>query len=303
MARSAATHKRAGLHAGRPDSPLPGMAGTLPRRVAGSLHRGLAYAVIGLGLAFAVLPFLWMAATSLRDGWELLTQPRRWLPVRPTLANYGAVLQELPFAVLFRNSFLVAATVTVAQVTSGAMAGYVFARGRFRGRDFLFALYLGTMIVPDHVTVVPAYVLLRWLGLLDTYSALTLPFLAGPFSAFMMRQFFRTVPDSLEEAARIDGCGQLATLFRIVLPVSVPAVLALGTLTFVWNWNSFLWPLLVTTRPGLRTLPVGLATFRTELGVEWPLLMAGVLLAILPVLVVFTLSHGKLTAGVVPNSQ
>ncbi|MGQ9734192.1 MAG: carbohydrate ABC transporter permease [Candidatus Bipolaricaulia bacterium] len=251
-------------------------------------------------VALVSLPFLWMVLASLKDGAEIFREPERWLSSGWKLSNYHRVWQDLPLARLYLNSLIVAVTVTLGQLLSGSLAGYAFARLHFPGRDMIFYIYLGSLMVPHQVTLIPSFLILRWLGLLNTYGALICPFLAGPFAAFVMRQAFLEVPQILEEAARIDGCSRFQALWKVLLPVVRPSLVALGILIFLWQWNSLLWPLVVTQSPGMRTLPVGLASLKSELGTDWPLLLAANTLAALPALILFFFGQRALIRGLTP---
>jgi len=245
----------------------------------------------------AVLPFAWMVLASFKTSAELFRSPSAWLLSGWRLDNYLEAVRELPLARLYCNSLIVALVVTAGQVFTSALAGYAFARLRFPGRRLLFYIYLGSLMVPHQVTLVPSFLLLRWLGIIDTYYALTLPFLAGAFGAFLMRQAFLGIPQSLEDAARIDGCGRFRILFQVMLPLVRPSLMTLAIFVFLWQWNSLLWPLIVTQSPAMRTLPVGLAALKTELGTDWPLLMAANTLAALPVLLLFFLAQRRFIRG------
>nr|WP_280859080.1 carbohydrate ABC transporter permease [Methylocaldum sp. RMAD-M] len=188
--------------------------------------------------------------------------------------------------------------VTLANLFFDALAGYAFARLRFPGRNVLFALLLATLMVPAHVTLVPKFMLLNALGLVNTYTALVAPAMVQVVGIFLMKQFFESIPKQLEEAARIDGCNRFQVFWRVVLPASRPALAALGIYTFQSNWNEFLWPLVVTTTSDRFTLPVGLAMFRYEFRVEWTMLMAGAVLIALPTLIIFLVFQRLFIQGI-----
>jgi multiple sugar transport system permease protein len=244
-----------------------------------------------------ILPFIWMALASLKDGAEIFQYPTRWALSGWKFSNYKEAWLSLPVARPYLNSIVVAVVVTISQLFTGSLAGYAFARLRFPGRDLLFYIYLGSLMVPHQVTLIPSFLILKWLGIIDTYYALVLPFLAGAFSTFLMRQAFLGIPKELEDAARIDGCSRLGILFKIFLPLARPTLVTLGILIFLWQWNSLLWPLVVTQSPTMRTLPVGLASLKTELGTDWPLLMAANTLVALPVLVIFLFAQRTFIRG------
>ena len=210
--------------------------------------------------------------------------PRPW-------SAFLSVTQQLPFGLYLRNSVWVSGLVALSQVISSALAGYVFGRLKFWGRDALFFLFLGTLFIPEHVTILPTFILLRWMNLLDSHAALILPALAHPFGVFLVRQYFRGMPDELEDAARIDGCSRLGVLGRIILPASGPALATVGLFSFLWSWNSFLWPLMVLQSPDRLTMQVGLSMLRSEIGTDWPTIIGAALLSLLPLVILFVAAH------------
>ncbi|MBM3123385.1 MAG: carbohydrate ABC transporter permease [Chloroflexi bacterium] len=203
------------------------------------------------------------------------------------------------FTAFYLNSVIVAVLVTVGQVLTSSLAAYAFARLHFPGRDKLFLGYLGTLMVPYVVTMIPVFVLLRLMHLVDTYAALILPAMFSAYGTFMLRQFFLTIPTELEDAARIDGCGQWGIYTNVILPLSKPALATLTTFVFLSNWNSFMWPLIVISSPEKKTLPIGLYAFMGQYDTEWTLLMAASLVALLPVLLVFVLGQRYFVRGIV----
>ena len=248
---------------------------------------GLVHTALIVGAAFMVLPFVWMLLTSFKDRSEVFTYSIQWLPSRINLDGYREVWSEIPFARMYLNSFIVAMSVTVCQLVTSALAGYAFARLDFPGRDVVFMIYLSAMMIPHQATVIPSFLLMRKFNMVDRYSSLILPFAAGPFGAFMLRQFFMSMPRSLEEAAIIDGCSRFGVLRNVVLPLCKPALVTLGLFQFMFSWNSFMWPLIVTNKMSMRTLQVGLALLRAEVSTEWPMLMAATVMATVPILVAF----------------
>ena len=248
------------------------------------------------------------------QAWNALTLQKPWLafsvpyslrfklgsntyqvgPVR-----FGGFRIKSAFAVFYLNSVLVAVCVTVGQVFTSSLAAYAFARLRFPGRDRLFLGYLGTLMVPYVVTMIPVFVLLRMMHLVDTYAALILPAMFSAYGTFMLRQFFLTIPRELEDAARIDGCGKWGIYMNVILPLSKPALATLTTFVFLSNWNSFMWPLIVISSPEKRTLPIGLHAFMGANTTEWSLLMAASLMVMVPVLVVFMLGQRYFVKGIV----
>lgn len=250
-------------------------------------------------LAFAtVAPFLWMVLTSFKDLSEIFSYPPTWWPERFTTENYTAAFQAAPFGRFYVNSMLVAVLVTLGQLVTCSLAAYAFARMEFRGRDALFYIFLGTMMVPAHVTMIPSFMVLHWLGLVDTYGALILPGLASAFGTFLLRQFFLTLPKELEEAAFIDGYGRWHVLWKIVLPLSRPALATLAVFTFMGVFNDFLWALVVVNSQDLYTVQLGLAVFRDRYSTEWGSLMAGSVVATLPVLLLFLVAQKHFIQGI-----
>lgn len=241
-----------------------------------------------IGLVVVAGPFVWMVMSSFKDAQELHAFPPTAVPVRPTLDNYTTLFQKLDFPLFFLNSLVVAVLVVGGNLLFCSMLGYALAKLHFVGRDKVFVLVMATLMVPSTVTLVPLFVLMSSVGLVNSYPALILPFAAGPFGVFLMRQFMLGVPDDLLEAARIDGASELGTFFRIVLPISYAPLATLGILTFLASWNNFLWPLVVSTSERMYTLPVAVATFAVgQNATDYGLLMAGSTILVLPVLVVF----------------
>ena len=247
----------------------------------------LVHAILIIGVIFMLLPFIWMILTSFKDKTEVFNYSLQWLPSKFKFDGYRQVRSEIPFARMYLNSFIVAGSVTVCQLITSALAGYAFARLDFPGRDVIFMIYISAMMIPYQATVIPSFMLVRKLGMLDRYSCLIVPFIAGPFGAFMLRQFFLGMPRSLEEAAIIDGCSRFGVLARIILPLCKPAMVTLGLFQFMFAWNDFMWPLIVTNTSSMRTLQVGLALLRAEEATNWPMLMAATTMATLPIVIIF----------------
>src|SRR5205814_6194280 len=217
-------------------------------------------------------------------------EARRFPPVLPSgihWQNYTDALHAAPFGRFFLNTALVTGACVLGNLLLCSLAGYAFARLRFFGRDVVFVVILATLMVPFQVVLIPTFLIMKHLGLIDSLGALILPNLVTPFGIFLMRQFFRTLPIDLEESARIDGCTRLGVLFRIVLPLSLPALATLGIVTFLWTWNDFLWPLIVITSTDQSTVQLGLASFQGAHDTKWNLLMAGNVMALAPMLIVF----------------
>ncbi|WP_280401775.1 carbohydrate ABC transporter permease [Nocardia carnea] len=245
----------------------------------------------------ALLPILWALSGSLKEQSEVATPAL--LPRDPQWSNYGAVFQVMPFGRMFGNTIAYAAGITAGQVFFCSLAGYAFARLRFPGRDVLFLAYLATLMVPLTVTVVPQFVLVRSLGWTDTPWALIVPGLFGnAFGTYLMRQFFRTLPAELEEAAVLDGCSPWQIYWRVLLPNAKPAVLVLAVLTWVNVWNDFLWPLVMIQRQEISTVTLGLVWMQGQYVSDWPVLMAASMLILLPLLLVYGLAQKAFVRGI-----
>ena len=268
-----------------------------PRR---GITRGslIVYALLFFGLLLMVGPFLWMVLGSFKPQAEFLRAPT-WLPQAPTFDNYQRLLDRLDFPRYFFNSTVIAGVVTAANLVFSPMLGYALAKLRFRGKGLLMGLVLSTLMLPAAATLVPVFVLMSKLDLVNTYPGLILPFLAGPFGVFLTRQFFQGMPDELIEAARIDGAGEFRIFFQIAMPLAAPVLATLGILTFLGSWNGFIYPLIMATEPEMYTLPVALATFATgQFQADHGMLMAGSVILVLPVLVVFILLQRWITEGI-----
>jgi multiple sugar transport system permease protein len=256
------------------------------------------YVLLFLGLVLMIGPFIWMVLGSFKPQAEFLRAPT-WLPANPTLGNYERLVERLDFPRYFFNSALIATVVTVANLIFSPMLGYALAKLRFRGKGILMALVLSTLMPPAAATLVPVFVLMSKLELVNTYPGLILPFLALPFGVFLTRQFFLGTPDELLEAARIDGAGEFRIFFTIAMPLAAPVLATLGILTFLGSWNGFIYPLIMATSPEMYTLPVALATFATgQFQADHGMLMAGSVILVLPVLIVFILLQRWITEGI-----
>ncbi|WP_404430474.1 carbohydrate ABC transporter permease [Microbacterium lacus] len=251
-----------------------------------------------IALALTLLPFAWMTLASFKGPAELSIRPPTWWPLQPTLANYTEWLTRLDFPLHFANSLIVAVFVVLGNLVFCSMFGYALAKLQFRGKRALFLLVMGTLMVPGIVTMIPLFVLVANLGLVNTYPALILPFVATPLGVFLMRQYMLAVPDSLLDAARIDGAGEFRILFRIVLPLCGAPLATLGILTFLSSWNNFLWPLVVAQSQEMYTVPVALSLYSIGPGgIQYGLLMAGSMLVLLPILVIYLALHRFVMRG------
>lgn len=259
-------------------------------------------AVTYIGIyAFALvvlLPFIWMVATSFKDMSEIYVYPPKWFPSKLNLENYINAFTAAPFGRYYFNSILVAVTVTIGQLVTCSMAAFAFARLRFWGRDILFFIFLGTMMIPYNVTMIPSFMVLYWLGWIDSYAALIVPGLASAFGTFLLRQFFMTIPKELEEAAYIDGATKLQVLRRVIVPLSKPALATLSIFTFMGVFNDFIWALIVINSESMNTVQLGLAIFRDRYITQWDLLMAGSVTAVLPILIIFFFAQKYFIQGI-----
>ncbi|ACV57955.1 carbohydrate ABC transporter permease [Alicyclobacillus acidocaldarius] len=254
------------------------------------------YVIAVIYAAISLVPFLWSIYTSVKPTSEVFQLFVPWRTL--TLSSYTSILQNFPFGRWFLNSAIVAFIVTVGNLVVNTFAGYAFARLRFPGRGFLFYVFLGVMMIPGQVVLVPIYMLLARLGWIDTYVGLTVPFLLSSTMVFLSRQFFLGIPKELEEAARIDGIGYFGMFFRIMLPLARPLLAAQTILTFQGNWNSFLWPLLIGQTTNMYTLPVGLNSFYGQYNAYWNSVMAGMVLLTVPMMVVFIIFQRQFIQGV-----
>ena len=236
-----------------------------------------------------LLPFLFMFVLSVSGEEQIMAVPYKFIPDKVILDNYLTILKEVDIGRYFLNSFIVASLTTIGQVIISAFAGYAFARFEFRFKEPLFIAVLLTMMTPPQVNIIPLFFLMRSFHWIDTYQALILPGLFGGFGVFMMRQWFKMLPKELEEASKIDGCSRLKTFLKISFPLALPAVITLGIFTFITTWNSFMWPLIVTTSDAMRTLPIGLAQLKSGYKeiIMWGEMCAYCIICALPVIVIF----------------
>jgi len=269
----------------------------VPRKfIKGSLF----YLMILIIILLTILPFAWMLSSSFKGSEAIRTIPIRWIPENPTLEGYERVfnMQGFSFARASMNSLVLAVACTIVAVGSAAMAAFVFAKLPFRGSNKLFGLYLATMMIPGTVTMVPNYIILRTLGLLDTYTGLILPSLANAFGVFLMRQSMMSVNDAYMESAYLDGASLYRIFFQIMLPMVLPTLSTMVLLSFMGSWNSYLWPLIVLTSTDKQTLQVVLGNMNGMYKNNEHVLMAGAVLTILPILVVYLVSQRYVDQGI-----
>ena len=265
-----------------------------------TLRIALFYLMLLVIVLFTVLPFLWMLSSSFKGSEAIRTIPIRWIPEHPTIEGYQRVfnMQGFSFARSSLNSLLLAIACTIVAVGSAAMAAFVFAKLPFKGSNKLFGLYLATMMIPGTVTMVPNYIILRMLGLLDTYTGLILPSLANAFGVFLMRQSMMSVNDAYMESAYLDGASLYRIFFQIMLPMVMPTLATMVLLSFMGSWNSYLWPLIVLTSTDKQTLQVVLGNMNGMYKNNEHVLMAGAVLTILPILVVYLISQRYVDQGI-----
>jgi len=229
---------------------------------------------------------------------EVYQFPPKFFPSTFRWSNFSEALTLQPFARFFLNTAIVAIASVVGQLLFCSMAGYAFARLHFTGRDKLFALYLATMMIPAIVTIIPAFLIITKFGWMNTYWALFTPTLSSIWGIFLLRQFFQTIPRDLEDAARVDGASELTIFFRIILPLSKPALATLAIFAFMGSWKDFLWPLIVTNRSDMRTVEIGIANFSNLYQTDWPHQMAAAVVVMLPIIIVFFLAQKYFVRGI-----
>jgi multiple sugar transport system permease protein len=258
----------------------------------------LVFVLLLIGALLMCGPFLWMISTSLKPAAEVFKYPPVVLTASPQPQNYLRIFTTIPFGRAVLNSLIVAGGVTLVQLIVCSLAAYAFACLRFRGREVLFLVYLSALMVPTQVTLIPNFLLVRDFGWINTYQGLILPYGFSSFGTFLLRQYMRTIPRELIEAARIDGAGHFQIYARLILPLARPALGALAIFTFVAQWNNFLWPLITTTSADMQVATVALATLQGQFNTDWPLLMTGSVIAIVPMLIVFALGNRAFISGI-----
>jgi len=254
-------------------------------------------AILMISVIAMVIPMLLMLMFSLFDSPELFASPLEFFTTAPSFSNYVDIFVTDTFGRYFANSLFIATVVTIGNVLLGSMSGYAFARYEFKGKKLLFASVMGLMMVPHQVIMIPLYRMMVVFDWINTFWALIIPGLLAPFAIFLMRQYIKALPSDMEDAARIDGAGELYIFFRIVLPLCKPVITVLAIYTFLGSWNAFLYPFLFTSLPEMRTLPVGLAYYIGRQSIDWGHLMAGASISALPVLILFLLFSKKIIEG------
>jgi multiple sugar transport system permease protein len=254
-------------------------------------------ALVGVIIVMS-LPFYWVLITSIVPQLDAFGRPPNWFPTDFSLESFRRVFDSIPFWRMFLNSIKVSLIITVGSVFTSTLAAYAFARLQFPGRDLLFVIFLAALMIPGQVTIIPTFIIIRELGLMNTHEAIYIPALVNVFGIFLLRQFFMRTPRDLEDAARIDGAGYMRVLFQIAVPLAAPAISALAVLNFQAAWNDFFAPNLFLTSPEMFTLPVGLVNLQGQFGGTPTTIFAAITLVLIPVLIVFLLAQRRLTESI-----
>ena len=268
------------------------------QRVSQAMSRTVLHIVLLGGAVTMVAPFVWMVSSSLKKNLEVFHIPPTLIPAVPQWHNYIEIFKVVPYSRWFLNSTFIAVTQTVLYLFIASLAGYTFSRLRFPGREAIFTLYLATLMVPGEVTLIPRFILMKELHLIDTFAAVILPGAFNAYGVFLLRQFFMTLPDSLEEAAILDGASYFRIYWNIILPLAGPALATLGLFSFMGAWNDFLWPLIVINSENMKPLSVGLASFHGLYETNWPLLMAASTVALIPIVIIFIVAQKYFVQGI-----
>jgi multiple sugar transport system permease protein len=258
----------------------------------------LQYLLLMLLAVSMLIPFIWMVSTSLMGEMEVYQFPPKLLPSEFLWSNFAEAMTLQPFWRFFLNTAIVAAASVIGQLVFCSMAAYAFARMQFRWREKIFAVYLGTMMIPAIVTLIPTFLIINIFGWMNTYWALFTPTVSSVWGIFLLRQFFQTIPKDLEDAARVDGASEFTIFRKIILPLSKPALATLAVFAFMGSWKDFLWPLIVTNRTDMRTVEVGIAGFNTMYTTDWPHQMAAAVVVMFPVVLVFFLAQKFFVRGI-----
>ena len=256
------------------------------------------YYVVSILLAVvAMVPFLWMISTSLKSRGALMSIPIEWIPDEPNLDAYREVFSRFPFMRTIGNSLLVSVSFTLITLISASMAAFAFAKIRFRGSDVILKLYLAMMMIPTQVTMIPLFIIMNRLGLIDSYASVILPSIFKPFAVFMLVQQMKSIPNDYLDAARVDGAGIFHVYGRIALPLCAPTLATLAVTTFMESWNDYLWPLLMLTDRNKMTLPIALSTLNGQYNTEYNVLMAGSLISMIPIIIIYLCAQKQFKNG------
>jgi len=289
------------LDGGRALPPVPVRRGS--RRIRSRLGRIAMYVLLVLLLTAVLLPFLWMLSSSFKHDGDVLTVPVQWLPTTFVWSNYAQIWTQIPMAGYLANSAFLAIVITILQVLTGSFAAYGFSKVRFPGRDALFLAYIATIAVPWQAYMIPQYMMMQKAGLTNTFTALILLQAFGAFGVFLMRQYYMTIPDELNEAARIDGLSDYGIWARIILPLSKPALASLALLTFVNTWNDYMGPFIYLSSNELWTVQIGLKSFIGQYSAQYALIMTGSVISIVPILVIFLAGQRYFISGIATSGM
>ena len=256
------------------------------------------YYVVSIVLAvIALIPFLWMISTSLKSRGALMSIPIEWIPAEPTLDGYAKVFSRFPFLRTIGNSLLISVAYTLITLISASMAAFALAKLRFRGSGAILSVYIATMMIPTQVTMIPLFVVMNRLGLIDSYASVILPSMFKPFAVFLLVQQMKTIPNDYIDAARIDGAGLFQTYRKVALPLCIPTLATLAVTTFMESWNDYLWPLLMLTDRNKMTLPIALSTLNGQYSTEYNVLMAGSLISMIPIIIIYIAAQKQFKSG------
>lgn len=258
----------------------------------------IVFIILVLCMVITLLPFLWMILTSLKTQSESICIPIKIFPAKPLFSNYGEVFDKIPFAKMYLNTIISAGVIVAAQLILCSMAAYAFGRIKFPGRNLIFGVLLAVLMVPSSFFMLPQYLIIQKMGLLNTIPALFIPGMFSAFGTFLMRQFFMALPNDLEDAARIDGCNHFMIFTRIMFPLVKPGLVALAILTLRGAWNDLMWPMIVNTSPEKMTLSAGLSFLQGQYATDYPIMMAGAVLAVIPLLVLFAVFQKQFIEGI-----
>ena len=269
------------------------------KRMAGFAY----YAAAVLVAVIALVPFAWMVSTSFKSRGALMSIPIEWIPAEPTLDAYATVFERFPFLRTIGNSLFIAVCYTLLTLASASMAAFAFTKIRFKGSGVLLGVYLATMMIPTQVTMIPLFVVMNQIGLINHYSSVILPAIFRPFAVFMLVQQMRTIPPDYMDAARIDGASTFRIYRQVMLPLCAPALATLAITNFMDSWNDYLWPLLMLTDKAKMTLPIALSTLNGQYDTEYNVLMAGSLISMIPIILIYIFAqkyfkNGLMAGGV-----
>lgn len=256
------------------------------------------YYIAAVSMAIlAIIPFLWMISTSFKSRGALMSIPIEWIPKAPTLDAYIKVFSKFPFAKTIGNSLFISVSYTLITLLAASMAAFAFAKLKFAGNKILFICYLATMMIPTQVTMIPLFVIMTKLGLTDTYASVIMPSVFRPFAVFMLVQQMRTIPNDFLDAAKIDGAKVIQIFQKVALPLCVPSLATLSVTTFMESWNDYLWPLLMLSNKNKMTLPIALSTLNGQYNTEYNVLMAGSLISMIPIIIIYILAQKQFKEG------